>query len=309
MDEHRPTVSVVVATYKRPDYLNQALDSVYAQTFSDYEVIVADDGSGDEYTSRYNLRPDTKLVCQEIEGRRPKRNRNLATRVARGRYIAYLDDDDLWLPEKLEKQVRILEEHPDAGLTYCHRTMVDDSLQPLASQTAPETYVGNCFAHLIKKNITLPSCVLIRREALDRCGLFDESLTMAEDWEMWTRISLFYSFHGDATPLVLYRVHPDQLTKRPFVQRRWGDVQVVEAIERCVAEHAPAALPDVHKSLAFRLQRLARAEAGAGQHRSALATIRRSIGLRPRDLRSYTTLLQIGIYAMRHCFRASTDRL
>lgn len=301
-----PLVSVVISTFRRPHFLNQALDSVYAQTFTDFEVIVADDGSGEEHTSQYNLRSDTKLVCHTEAGRGSACTRNTGTRVARGRYVAYLDDDDIWLPEKLERQVRTLEDDPDTGLTYCHYTLVDPELKRLDDQPELKIIAGKCTERLVRANIIKsPSCVLVRRDVLEKAGLFDERLRRSEDWAAWARVSHFCSFHFDETPLVLYRVHPSQKTASSATERRRGQVRVTESIREWVEKEAPPLRVIVRRSLAYRLQRLSRWEAHDGDYRSALKSIWRSISLHPLCFRPYCRLFQVAWYALRYRGRAA----
>lgn len=301
MEQSAPTVSVVIATFRRPHFLNQALESVYAQTFKDFEVIIADDGSGDEFTSQYKLGENTQLVCHSEPGRGSACTRNTGTGVARGRYVAYLDDDDVWLPEKLEKQVRVLEEHPEYGLTYCHHILVDEDLRHLEFQPAPRTDSGNCLNVMLRKNvIKSPSCVLVRRDVLDKCGLYDERLRRAEDWELFARIAGQFQFHADPAPLVLYRLHSSQKTTSSFTARRRGMVQVVETMQGWVQRDARNALPIVHRSLAFRLQQLSRCEAQDGRYGAAMQALRRSITLWPWSFRPYGRLLQVAWYLLRH---------
>ncbi len=300
-----PAVSVVISTFRRPHFLNQALDSVYAQTFTDFEVIVADDGSGEDYTSQYNLRPDTILVCNPRPGCGSAITRNLGTRVARGQYIAYLDDDDIWLPEKLERQIAILESNPDYGLTYCHYVLVDSELRHLDSQPEQKSVPAYCVCWMLRGNlIKSPSCVLIRREVLDECGLFDERLLVSEDWEFFARISYRHQFYADPRPMVLYRTHGAQKTAKSVTRRRLGQVRVVEAMQEWVESDIPKVLPLLRRSLAFRLQRVARWQARDGDYRGALTTIRRSLSLYPWDYRSYGRLFQILAYALTRCGKA-----
>lgn len=300
MEEPAPAVSVVISTFRRPHFLNQALDSVYAQTFRDFEVIVADDGSGDEYTSQYSLRPDTKLLCGPEPATGSARTRNLGTRAARGRYIAYLDDDDLWLADKLEAQVRILDDNPDCGLTFCHHTLVDQDAKPLAYQPSPKSPPQDYLRMMVMKNlIKTPSCVLVRRSIIDQCGMFDERLIRSEDWEMWARVSHHCAFHADPTPLVLYRTHSAQKTAGSTTPRRRGQVLVVESIGEWVKSDIPEVLPVVRRSLAFWLQKLSRSEARDGDYRGALRSLSRSIALNPWDYRPYTSLVQVAWYALR----------
>ena len=107
-----PVVSVIIAAYQAPNYLKQAIESVQSQTFRDYEIIVVDDCSGEEYTSQYYLPEEATLICHKERYGAPAAPRNTGIRAARGKYVAFLDHDDVWLPDKLAVQVQALEDNP-----------------------------------------------------------------------------------------------------------------------------------------------------------------------------------------------------
>lgn len=285
-DDGRPAVSVVIPAYCGPDLLNQALESVRSQTFTDYEIIVVDDCSGGDCVSQYQLDEKTRLI-RHPERRGPAGARNTGIAQSRGRYIALLDMDDIWLPDKLEKQVDALEHNPNAGLAFCHYRLVDDNLQPLGNQPAPRPIGQSAFRRLLGGNI-VKSCsvVMLRREAIQKCGVFDEGLSGTDDWDLWLRIAHDYEVLADPTPLVLYRVHAGQLS-RDAVAMRLAEVQVVEKWLAWAQEHDRAIEAMVRGQLCVRLQRLARAESRTLGLDQAVKTLKRAMRTNPWDWRCY----------------------
>ncbi len=177
-----PCVTVVIPAHRSPEYLNQAVESVAAQSFADYEILVVDDGSGDEVVSQYRLPERARLLRLPASQGHGAVPRNAGLRAARGEYIAQLDQDDLWQPEKLERQVATLAAHPEVGLTYCHFTMVDEALRPLAKQ-------GKFWAPgadplrqaLMGEPLMNPSTTLVRKQVFEVCGPFDEEVFFNDD--------------------------------------------------------------------------------------------------------------------------------
>lgn len=212
-------VSVVIPTYKRePEMLKRALDSVACQTYQDLEVIVVDDSPADfekrplikELVTSYD-----KLKINYIQHKTNKGGaaaRNTGIEASNGEFVALLDDDDEWLPEKTEKQIALMSNN-DVGLVYCREYIVD-------SQTSEKTLnsrdyrKGFVFKHLITNNfIGGNSFVMFRRTALDECGLFNVDLKFAEDCELFLRISQKYKVDYCDEPLLNYYIsHGDRLT-------------------------------------------------------------------------------------------------
>lgn len=252
-----PLVSVLLTTYNRPEFLNQAVASVLDQTFTDYEIIVVDDGSDLEAVQRYQLSDRVRLIRQVRRGRAAY-GRNAGIRAASGKYLALMDDDDIWLPGKLEAQVKALEARPEAGLTYCHYTFVDDSLSTLALQKEPEAYPHDALRWMLHHCFILsPSCVLIRRDVMIECGMFDENLVSCCDWDAWIRIASRYPLHAEPERLVLYRRHEGQISLRKGTMRIW-DAQVLEnALSTVKAEH-PRLTVFARRRLSFALRSVVR---------------------------------------------------
>lgn len=210
-----PKVSVIIPAYNAMQFLPETLDSLFKQTFSDYEVIIVNDGSSDGIeqwaTQITDLR--VKLVSQENQGLAGARNTGLLH--AQGEYIAFLDADDLWQPTKLEKQVQVLEDNPEVGLVYTWLDLVDAEGK-VRGKVRKNYLEGDVWEKLIEHNIVeCGSVAMVRRCCYQAVGFFDQNLpsSYAEDWDMWLRIASHYPFKVVKEPLVYYRAHPNNLSK------------------------------------------------------------------------------------------------
>lgn len=209
-----PKVSVVIPAYNAMDYLPESLDSVFAQTFQDYEVIVVNDGSKDNIASWADGIDDSRfrLVSQTNRGLAGARNTGI--REAQGEYLAFLDADDCWSPTKLQKQVDILDNNPAVGLVYCWMRLVDPSGMPTGR------FVKNCMSGVIWKKLLIKNCVgsgstpMVRQDCFKKVGGFDENLgSYMEDRDMWLRLAPHYEFDVVQEVLVDYRQHPSSASK------------------------------------------------------------------------------------------------
>ncbi|MBR8838295.1 MAG: glycosyltransferase [Stigonema ocellatum SAG 48.90 = DSM 106950] len=200
-----PTVSVIISTYKRANLVSQAIESVLAQTYTDYEIIVVNDGSPDNTKEVLDQFGDhITAIHQENQGVSAARNAGI--RAAQGQYIAFLDDDDLWLPNKLEKQIACLESNPKIGLVYSDMFCFDENgvFPHTWAKANPTPPIQECWILFVRNFIPTPS-VVVRQECLDKVGLFDETLTTCEDYDLWLRIIEKWSVHFLNEPLVRYR--------------------------------------------------------------------------------------------------------
>lgn len=213
-----PQVSVIIPTYNRAWIVKEAIDSVLAQEFADYELIVVDDGSTDataEVLSGYGER-----ICalrQKNKGVSAARNKGIQS--AGGNLIAFLDSDDLWLPSKLDRQVAFFQKHPHAVACQTEETWIRNGLRvnPKKRHRKPS---GMIFEPSLELCLVSPSAVMIRRSLFDQVGLFDESLPACEDYDLWLRISCRFPVDRIATPLIIKRGgHSDQLSRKPGLDR------------------------------------------------------------------------------------------
>ena len=212
-----PTVSVIIPTYNRANLVDKAIKSVLSQTYQDFEIIVIDDGSTDntEEIIRGFKDKRVKYIKKYKKNRGISATRNIGIKVARGKYIASLDSDDEWLPDKLDKQIKILQDGPpELGVVYSNSCYIDESGKNINKLPKPKKLEGYIYEDLLGGNyVGTPSTVLIRKECFHRVGLFDDLLNAQADWDMWIRIAKYYRFALIKIPLVKYRLHSDQLSK------------------------------------------------------------------------------------------------
>lgn len=209
-----PRVSVIIPTYNRADFLEAAAASVFKQTFTDFEVIIVDDGSrdntGDVCERLCAIDSRVRYIHQENTGLPGARNTGI--RAARGEFIALLDSDDLWVPTKLEKQLAVVERDPGIDIVYCDYACIDASGKTWPPVYTPE-YGQTLYDSLLYYNVVRgsASAVLIRAECFNRVGLFDESLRSMEDWDMWLRLAQLFKFEKAPEVLVYLFQHSGQM--------------------------------------------------------------------------------------------------
>jgi glycosyltransferase involved in cell wall biosynthesis len=209
-----PNVSVIIPTYNRAEFVRAAINSVLRQTFQSFEVIVVDNGSTDHTKDIVQEFTDSRIKYLRIgvnNGVSPARN--LGILHSSGKYVAFLDDDDEWLPEKLQLQVSVMENSPPAvGGVYTGLYKVERSSGSLIEQIKPSKR-GNLFDELCIENcIGTASTVLLRKECVTKAGLFDENIVVGEEYDLWIRISREFNFECIDKPLVNYSLHMNNAT-------------------------------------------------------------------------------------------------
>jgi len=207
-----PLVSVIIPTYNRGRALKEAIDSVLAQNFSDFELIVVDDGSTDntqDILSSY--KEDIIVLKQNNKGVSSARNRGITS--ASGRFIAFLDSDDLWLPQKLSIQVDFFNANPDALICQTEEIWLRNGIR-VNPKKRHKKLSGDIFEPSLYLCLVSPSAVMIKRSLFENTGMFDETLPACEDYDMWLRVSSRYPVYLIATPLIIKRGgHADQLSR------------------------------------------------------------------------------------------------
>ncbi|MBW4641973.1 MAG: glycosyltransferase family 2 protein [Goleter apudmare HA4340-LM2] len=201
-----PKISVLIPAYNAMNYLPETMKNVLSQTFTDFEVIVVNDGSLDE-TEQWISQikdPRVRLINQENQGLAGARNTGIFH--ATGEYITFLDADDLWEPTKLEKQLHVLEENPEVALVYTWVAYIDETGKP-TGRVFKNQAEGDVWQKLTEHNIVeCGSVAMVRRSCFETVGLFDRNLgSYLEDWDMWLRMASCYAFKVVKEPLVYYR--------------------------------------------------------------------------------------------------------
>jgi glycosyltransferase involved in cell wall biosynthesis len=207
-----PLVSVVVPTYNCARYVTAAVDSVLFQSFTDLELLVVDDGSTDgtrQVLAGYG--PPVRYLYQTNSGVSAARNLGIAE--SRGRYVAFLDADDTWMPQKLERQVAALDAAPGVGCCYSAFLVVDSELRPLGVRKSERR--GRILEDLLfRGNVVGSICtVLVERALLEQVGGFDLRMSQCADWDMWVRLARETEFLYLEEPLVTYRQHGSMMSR------------------------------------------------------------------------------------------------
>ena len=228
-----PTVSVVLATRNQARWLDQAIAGVRAQTFTDWDLWVVDDGSTDDtpaVVARHADDPRVRSLREPHRERAAARNRGIA--ASTGALVAFLDGDDWWLPGKLAAQVAALERNRDAGWSYARAEVVDTDGRPLGERKPKRLVRGDVFAALARGNVLILSSVLVRRTCLTEAGGFDTTLPVlgCEDWDLWLRLASRWPVAVLEAPLVCYRRHDENTAREQVLEsalavidRHWAD--------------------------------------------------------------------------------------
>lgn len=208
----KPLVSVVIATYNMAAYLPLAVRSVLDQTYENIEVLVVDDGSTDctcEAMKPFLDHPRVHYLYQENGGQAIAKNHGV--RTAKGDFIAFLDADDIWYPEKLEIQIPLFSRSENTGIVYSRLCYIDKNGEERGISDN-ELFRGRVSGSLLVRNFIGFGTSVVRKECFERLGVFDESLNMGIDYDLWLRFSTQYEFDYVDRPLLYYRVWSGQMS-------------------------------------------------------------------------------------------------
>ncbi len=220
-------VSVVITCYNYGKYIARCVESVLGQTFQDFEIIIVDDGSTDntgEIIAPYLTDSRIHYIKQENAGQAVAKNAGIIN--SKSEFIAFLDADDLWDHTKLEKQIPLFSD-PYVGVVYSSSRYIDGDGKDFIFRIESDYMMpksGYVSKHLLFDNFVPFSSSVVRRECFERVGLFNESLSMGIDWDLWLRISVYYQFQYVDEPLLLYRIgHSGQMSRNLEKRIRCAD--------------------------------------------------------------------------------------
>jgi glycosyltransferase involved in cell wall biosynthesis len=287
-----PKVSVIVPTWNRPELLRESLVSVLRQTEEDFEVLVIDDHSEHGAAEKIvrDLRDPRIQHIRQPEHRGVGAARNVGIAKATAAYIAFLDDDDEWVPEKLAVQLQALENSPPnvAGV-YSARLNVN-----LETGHVSTTRCRHSFSPW-RGNVITTSSLLVRRHCFDVVGVFDERLTAGGDWEMWLRIASRFRFEYIDQVLVKYSVHRESISRTPLEHEPSRELILIKHAE-LFSRHP--------RSFAGRYGRLGMRYYRHGDVANAQRAFRKAIRIWPFAVRAYWGLL-LSWLSSRHLRRIS----
>lgn len=290
-----PRVSVIIPTYNRGEMLVEALDSVLAQTFTDFEIIVIDDGSKDQ-TAKL-IEPYLDRIAYRVQqngGVAAARNHGI--RLARAEYICFLDSDDKWKPEKLAEQVAIANAHPEYGLIATEIEGFDET-GPVAGRSKASMYKirnGQVLEHLLFSNWIQTSTVLVPARCLQRVGGFDEDVgQFGEDWLLWMRIAAEFPIYFVPDALVLYRMHDENLTShKPELQYQ----SLMTILDRLASLPQFQARQELIRLARYRIAlNRGRMNLGARKYALAIQKLRLAYSLKNLPLRAGALLLRANV--------------
>lgn len=222
-------VSVVMPVYNSAKYVFESITSVLNQSYKNIELIIINDGSTDDsdyIIKKFRTEPKIKYIYQDNKG--PSATRNCGILSSKGNYIAFLDSDDVWLEDKLERQLQKIKQD-GADIIYSDRFNIDIDGN-IISRKKPLFYSGNIIEALYIDNFICLSSSLLRKDVFKKVGLFNESLHMSEDYEFWLRAALQCTFCFVDEALVKYRIHPNQSSAR-YIERLEAISQIYKLID------------------------------------------------------------------------------
>ena len=277
-----PDVSVVIPTANRAEFLRTAIASVLAQTFQDFEIIVVDDASKDHTAEVVGNCGDSRIRYFRHEtSRGGSAARNTGIRNSKAESIAFLDDDDEWHPEKLDRQVMVLKSAPpQVGVINTGYNIVDRSSGRITGRKIP-TQSGNLSRALLVRNcVGGTSAVLIKRECLNRVGGFDEELRSYQDYDLWIRLSQYCEFECISEPLLNYYVHSRKI---------WTNLEALDQGLQ-VMERKHCSSSSLRKYLSYHHLALGRGYWRFGNRQRARQCFLKAIRMHPLELRHYARI-------------------
>lgn len=291
-----PRVSVLLTCYNHLAYLPAAWGSIRSQTFQDTEVIAIDDGSTDGSRSWLEENASSAKLIFNASNLGTYGSLNRALEHATGEFVAVLNDDDVWLPEKLEKQLALLDAHSDVGLVHTDGHFIDGSDQKIVGSPLgfefPRTRTGDVSLDLVYANKIIASAVLVRRKLLVELGGFDADYFGSGDWNMWLRVALDAHVGFVDDPLTLYRVHGANASHK--LERIWRDDERlrkwIRTLEPRLREHAKSE-SDWRKAVGHNEACLGTVLKLNGRPFGAIGAYARSIRFQPQRWKSYLRLL------------------
>ncbi|MDD5455665.1 MAG: glycosyltransferase [Candidatus Margulisbacteria bacterium] len=232
----KPLISIILPIFNREQFLKETIESILIQSFQDFELLIINDGSIDRSVNIVDFFKQSypqKIYCFTQPNKGVSSARNLGISKARGKYIAFIDSDDLWIKTKLEEQLAFMEQKKVA-VCQTDETWIRNGKR-VNHMKKHTKHSGNIFFDSLPLCIVSPSAVMIKKEVLDKVGCFDTRLPVVEDYDLWLRISLFYPIYLYPKKLIVKKGgHADQLSRK-----YWGmDRFRIYSMRKLLKQHA-----------------------------------------------------------------------
>lgn len=286
-----PLVSVIVPTHNRLDYLREAIASVLQQDYAHLELIIIDDGSTDgTQTAMYRFHhPKVRYLARPNRGAAAARNAGL--KLARGSLVAFLDSDDLWEARKVGLQVRQFQQQPQLGMLATNFKYVDSARCPVSDPAKPYGYqIKDFIGDIADSEFPMAtSAMMVRRDVFDQVGMFDETLRISEDLDLWIRIGLAFPVAYLDQVLVSIRLHDDHLMRSTPRYQVWlNSARVLEAHQAAIGRRVPG----IDARLARFYTHAANLALLAGHRPAAIGACVGALRHQPLAARAYKDLLR-----------------
>jgi glycosyltransferase involved in cell wall biosynthesis len=212
-----PIVSVIIPVYNGESYLSETIASVLGQTENDWEIVAVNDGSTDDsqkILAEYAIKYPGKIRVIQMDNGGVSRARNTGVSAGRGTFIAFIDQDDLWRPKKLERQIRMFSENDNLGISFTNESVIDSNGTIVREKVFEfdKKMTGNIFEQILFDNFIPISSVMIRRSLFLEIGGFDPQYSFAEDYDFLLRAAQKVTIDCSDEPLLLYREHSGSWT-------------------------------------------------------------------------------------------------
>ncbi|HLO87539.1 MAG TPA: glycosyltransferase [Nostocaceae cyanobacterium] len=244
--QNLPKISVIIPAFNCESTIKRTIESVLNQTFTDWELIIINDGSTDATLDIISAFSDSRLKVFSFDNAGGNVSRNRGLKLAMGEFVSFLDGDDMWTSDKLLSQLKALQNNPQAAVAYSWTDYIDEN-DKIVISGGRLVANGNVYERLLLTNfLENGSNPLIRKEAIIELGGFDENLSAAQDWDMWLRLAAKFEFVNVPSAQILYRISANSVSSNLVRQER-ACLQVLEK----AYQQKPSALRDNwHLSLA-----------------------------------------------------------
>lgn len=288
-----PTVSIVIPTYNRAHLIERAVRSVIYQTYQDFEIIIVDDGSDDDTEKEIKKLSDSRLrYIRHDTNKGAAAARNTGIKASRGKYIAFQDSDDVWVEDKMEKQMKAFETAPpEVGVIYTGSWRMKHMKKIYTPPPLIKQKDGDIHHLLLRKSFVSTPTAVVKRACFDAVGMFDEELPRFQDWDLFLRISRHYHFKCIDEPLVIKYPQPDSITA--------DSSKIIPAWEIIFKKH----FADVAKDrdlLAYQHMRIGYAFASNGDLKQGRKYFAKAVAINPFSIEVVSnfavSLLGFGIY-------------
>lgn len=261
-------ISIITPTYNRRDYLTETIESVLNQTYTNFEHLIVDDGSKDDTAAivkayqEYDKRVHYFYQCNQGQSIA----RNFALNKAKGDFVCFLDSDDFWIPEKIEKQLEAFRKYPEVDVVYGDCLTID-SQSNIISKKNMKRHSGKITALLLRDNFVSMSTTMVRKRCFDEMGGMSTRWRVADDYELWLRLSTKYFFYYLPEYLTYYRISEQQISSDTLQRLRVNKSIIIDFL----ANYPYAVTPrELKENLSRFYARMARCHSRAGDRKNAL---------------------------------------